>query len=319
VKNINSVNFEWAYRNIIRFLNNEGQIASPRNMLIKEISPFSFSIEAPLSRLITWNKRNLNIFCAFGELLWIMSGSENLNMIVPFNKGWERFSDDGHILNGAYGKRLINKDGNQINQIIEILKADKDSRQAIMHVHNQADLFIKSKDIPCTSSLQFFIREGRLNCITYMRSNDIILGTAYDVFVFTMIQEYIAKKLDVKLGEYTHIAGSMHIYSTHFDYFNFADEHILMADIITMPIMNIEEFDMLLEYYIAIANDCQFGISFKKYVGHIDDFKTSYCKDIYIMILIKMLNYNKMISDTKELINKIEFKPYIKFIERFIK
>lgn len=45
-----------------------------------------------------------------------------------------------------------------------------------------------------------------------MRSNDIFLGFPYDTFNFTMWQEYVACKLNVEIGTYTHIANSLHFY-----------------------------------------------------------------------------------------------------------
>ena len=69
-----------------------------------------------------------------------------------------------------------------------------------------------TKDLPCTISLQYLIREGALHCIVYMRSNDLWLGFPYDVFCFTAFQTKLAMELGVKLGTYTHIAGSLHLY-----------------------------------------------------------------------------------------------------------
>ena len=45
--------------------------------------------------------------------------------------------------------------------------------------------------------MQFFVRSGALHAITHMRSNDIILGSPYDIFFFTMLQEMMAVALEV--------------------------------------------------------------------------------------------------------------------------
>ena len=45
-----------------------------------------------------------------------------------------------------------------------------------------------------------------------MRSNDIWTGFPYDVFSFTAMQIILAFQLGVGIGEYTHIAGSLHLY-----------------------------------------------------------------------------------------------------------
>lgn len=48
-----------------------------------------------------------------------------------------------------------------------------------------------------------------------MRSNDIFLGFPYDIFNFTMWQEYVSCKLNIDIGTYTHIANSLHFYEKY--------------------------------------------------------------------------------------------------------
>jgi len=48
-----------------------------------------------------------------------------------------------------------------------------------------------------------------------MRSNDVVWGLPYDVFLFTMLQEMLAQTLDLELGSYIHVAGSFHLYERH--------------------------------------------------------------------------------------------------------
>src|SRR5262249_29762239 len=42
--------------------------------------------------------------------------------------------------------------------------------------------------------------------------NDAFLGLPHDIFCFTMLQEIIARSLDVHLGSYKHMVGSLHVY-----------------------------------------------------------------------------------------------------------
>ena len=53
--------------------------------------------------------------------------------------------------------------------------------------------------------------------VTYMRSNDVFLGLSHDIFAFTMLQEMIAKKLNIELGKYRHSVGSLHLYDDQID------------------------------------------------------------------------------------------------------
>ena len=56
-----------------------------------------------------------------------------------------------------------------------------------------------------------------------MRSNDIWLGTPYDIGFFTMVQELMLIRLrrtkynNLTLGSYTHLVGSLHLYERHFE------------------------------------------------------------------------------------------------------
>lgn len=58
------------------------------------------------------------------------------------------------------------------------------------------------------------LRDGRLDAICTMRSNDAMLGMPYDVFLFTMIQEMAATTLGCKLGRYYHQVASLHLYES---------------------------------------------------------------------------------------------------------
>jgi thymidylate synthase len=81
------------------------------------------------------------------------------------------------------------------------------------------DVIKETKDIPCTLNLQFLLRDNKLNMIVNMRSNDIIWGLPYDLFVFTNMQEVVANTLGVELGWYLHRPGSLHLYKKHYDLF----------------------------------------------------------------------------------------------------
>lgn len=148
---------------------------------------------------------------AVGELLWYLSGSNRLEDIKPYSKFWKKISDDGETLNSAYGYRIYQKFGfDQWEQCKKLLKNDPYSRQAYIHIKDADNA--ESKDVPCTIGIQYLLRENKLHSTVYMRSNDLWLGFPYNVFIFTCFQIKMAMELGVGLGEYTHIAGSLHLY-----------------------------------------------------------------------------------------------------------
>lgn len=158
--------------------------------------------------------RKMPMRYAVGELLWYLSGNNKLSAIQKFTKAWDRMSDDGEHVNSNYGYCLMHKFGfNQIEQALIQLRDNTSSRQVVLHIKEARNLIDSpTKDLNCTVCLQLFIREGKLYMTTYMRSNDLWMGFPYDVFQFTCLQTLLAMELDVELGTYTHIAGSLHLY-----------------------------------------------------------------------------------------------------------
>ncbi|MEX5618298.1 thymidylate synthase, partial [Pseudomonas syringae] len=90
------------------------------------------------------------------------------------------------------------------------------SRQAVIQLFDAKDILKSRKDIPCTCTLQFIVREGKVDMFTSMRSNDAFLGLPHDVFAFTMIQEIVANSINCSVGEYKHYVGSLHLYENNF-------------------------------------------------------------------------------------------------------
>lgn len=177
----------------------------------------------PTKPVILSPERKVSPYYLAGELMWYLTGSNSTKQIAYYSKFWNKISDDGETNRSAYGYRMFHEfednlgtgvNFNQFYKVIETLKADPTSRQAIISLylpHNK-----ETKDEICTLNLQFFIRDEKLHMIVNMRSNDIILGTANDIFMFSIIQQILAIKLDVKVGKYYHNAASLHLYDRHF-------------------------------------------------------------------------------------------------------
>lgn len=148
-----------------------------------------------------------------GELLWYFNGMNSMEFISRFSKFWEHISDDGKTSNSAYGYLMQTAFGfDQIETVIKLLKHDPNSRRAVINLNTPHKGVLITKDEPCTIALQFRIRKGNLDCTAMMRSNDIWFGTPYDIAFFTELQKYIAQRLGVGYGWYTHFATSLHMY-----------------------------------------------------------------------------------------------------------
>ena len=206
-----SVNEAWEYW-YNQLAMQHGSSASRDGAVTGEIINAVTVIDDPKDNLVTSPIRKLSHKYAIGELLWYLSGSNKLDAIANYSKAWNKLSDDGETVNSAYGHRIFEKFGfDQWEHVKGLLEADPNSRQAVIHIKEPNPE--KTKDLPCTVALQYFIRDGKLYATTYMRSNDIWLGFPYDVFTFTCLQIKMAFELGVGIGSYTHIAGSLHLYS----------------------------------------------------------------------------------------------------------
>lgn len=190
----------------------EGTKVCPRNQETYELIAPEIYLHSPIDNLAFLKERKYNLVYSVAESMLLVSKVNEVKYFTKFNPNMANFSDDGKILNGSYGYRIADN----IDSIVERLKSDKDSRQAVLTIY-QNDVTKITKDPPCTMNLHFLIRDNKLNLIVYMRSNDIIWGTPYDVFMFTTLQRLIANQIGVYVGWYRHIPSSFHVYSQHYD------------------------------------------------------------------------------------------------------
>lgn len=167
-----------------------------------------FTILDPTSVVMASKMRRWNYRFALAESAWILSGSDKLGWLAKYNSKMRDFSDDGDTLSGAYGPRFVD----QLPWVLESIKRDHDTRQAVITTWYPRVEGQRSKDVPCTVAFHFQVIHNRLCMTVFMRSNDVWLGVPYDVFSFTTIQRVVASMLRLTPGRYTHIASNFHIY-----------------------------------------------------------------------------------------------------------
>lgn len=233
---MNGDSFDEVFARLIEHIDDDPEyICSPRGQKIKEILGTTIVLWDPRARVLANAARDANYGFAVGEFFWYLSGKQDLGSMLYYNKRMGNFSDDGFTLNSAYGfrTRVARHTSSPTESITQweacrrTLLADPDSRRAIMVIGEAGDFAWASgngsKDVPCTLSLQFFIRDNELHLHAAMRSNDAMWGLTYDLFSFTLLQEVMLLELreqgmsNLQLGRYVHTAGSMHVYEHHFE------------------------------------------------------------------------------------------------------
>jgi len=226
-------NFTDAYHDLLGDVYENYDFSSaPRGQKIREKLGVSFRITNPRDRLPYIPLRDFSVAYYIAESLWYLSGDDSTAWISNYSSFWNNISDDGLTANSAYGSRIfkphsrvastIDSSWTQWKYVIDELTSDQDSRRAVIHIRSPQDSILATKDVPCTLSLQFFLREDKVHMVVSMRSSDLIFGIAYDIPAFTLFQEVLAKDLTARLGRpiglghYTHISNSLHIYEKHF-------------------------------------------------------------------------------------------------------
>ncbi len=202
-------------RGVLQTLLEEDTIQSSSRGDNLEVLAARLELRNPRARLSLSESRRKPV-SAIAELCWYLSGSSNVDAIAFWVPRYRHEAEENGSVHGAYGPRIFGSgEKAQVCRIVELLKEKPGTRRAVMQIFDLWDVAegVRYKDVPCTSTIQLLVRDNRLSMITNMRSNDAYLGLPHDVFAFTMIQEIIARELDIELGSYIHIAGSLHLYS----------------------------------------------------------------------------------------------------------
>jgi thymidylate synthase len=269
-------NFDNLFMRVASYVHDHPDFESaPRSMKVKEVLACTLVLDNPRARLLLPSTRkDVTYGFGVGEFLWYWTGKQDLETMLYYNKRMKDFSDDGKTLNSAYGFRMKSRfpisgipDEAQWTMCKAELLRDNDSRRALILINEKDDQVIAhfkgTKDVPCTLSLQFFIRENKLHLHAHMRSNDVYWGLTYDLFSFTLMQEMMMLELraagmkNLELGNYYHTAGSLHIYERHFAEASQLSERVFNVYtkpevIAPMEPVSLDEMGRLVEYEEAL-------------------------------------------------------------------
>lgn len=197
------------FKNLAKELSTESkQVADTREVLNKK-----FILNDLENNVLTLKCRHNAMLYAIGELLWYWSGRNDIEFIDHFSKFWRNISDDGKTANSAYGYIIKYKFGfDQLECVINELKRNPESRRAVININTPTMYRMVTRDTQCTMFLHYYIRDNKLCSTATMRSNDFIKGLTFDITYFTELQKYVAYRLGLECGTYTHFDTSFHTY-----------------------------------------------------------------------------------------------------------
>jgi thymidylate synthase len=213
------INSEAVFLKIFRDVSQRGSFVSPRGQKVLEVENYCYEIP-PFVRFQNFDCRKLNLNYIKYEFLWYLRGDKFDLSILKKAKIWQDIVNEDGSLNSNYGQYVFGKE-NQFDNVVRILKEDKDSRRACISFLNKEHLFSNTKDVPCTQTINFRIRNDKLNMSVHMRSQDLIYGMANDCPAFSFIHEMMLNVLkqyypNLEYGMYHHICDSLHVYERHF-------------------------------------------------------------------------------------------------------
>ena len=160
------------------------------------------------------------------ELLWFLMGSTNIKYLQENGVNiWDEWADTNGELGPVYGAQWRHWDApngqtiDQISQVVNSIKNNPDSRRHIVSAWNVAQID-KMKLPPCHCLFHFYVADGKLSCHLYQRSADVFLGVPFNIASYALLTMMVAQVTDLKLGDFIHTFGDVHIYLNHMDHVN---------------------------------------------------------------------------------------------------
>ncbi|WP_108802095.1 thymidylate synthase [Aquimarina sp. Aq107] len=197
-------------------------------------SVFGYQMRFDLSEgfpMVTTKK--LHLKSIIYELLWFLNGDTNVKYLQENGvRIWNEWADENGDLGPVYGHQWRNWNGDEIDQIkeiVEALKNNPDSRRMLVSAWNPSVLPDTSKSFsenvangkaalpPCHAFFQFYVANGKLSCQLYQRSADIFLGVPFNIASYALFTMMMAQVCGYEAGEFVHTFGDAHIYNNHIE------------------------------------------------------------------------------------------------------
>lgn len=166
------------------------------------------------------------------ELLWFLKGSTNINDDLKNHSPiWNAWADEKGELGPVYGyqwrqweKFTFNEKTkgydkshiDQIQQVVDTIKKNPNSRRIIVSAWNVADIDRMALP-PCHAFFQFYVIGNRLDCQLYQRSADVALGVPFNIASYALLLMMVAQECDLTPGIFVHTLGDAHLYLNHID------------------------------------------------------------------------------------------------------
>ena len=170
--------------------------------------------------ILTGKKISFN--AARTELLWILQGRTDLkyledNGVKYWRPDYERSGRTDETLGPVYGKQWRDFNGvDQLKNLVYSINTNPDSRRLMISAwapHEMNDMALP----PCHYAFQVYINNGVMDLMWQQRSADVFLGLPYDITMYGLLLEMLAKGAGLKAGQLIGQLGDCHLYNNHLD------------------------------------------------------------------------------------------------------
>jgi thymidylate synthase len=179
-----------------------------------------FSLEDGFPLLTT---KKLHLKSIIYELLWFLKGDTNVKYLQEHGvRIWNEWADPDGSLGHIYGYQWRSwPDYNgghidQIQQVVDQIKNNPDSRRMIVSAWNVAD--IENMNLPpCHILFQFYVAQGKLSLLLYQRSADSFLGVPFNIASYSLLLMMMAQVTGLIPGDFIYTTGDTHLYLNHLE------------------------------------------------------------------------------------------------------
>lgn len=228
---IEADNVQEAYVRGLALVRSAGVLQETRNGSVLVIPwPVMTVYAHPMERVLLDPRRDANPFFHLLESMWMLAGRDDVASLEPFNAGLKRYSDDGEVYHGAYGKRWRGwfpshmADGewgelDQLRRVIELIRANPADRRIVVQMWDPTtDLGQTGQDFPCNTNIYLRVRDGFLDMTVCNRSNDAVWG-AYgaNAVHMSVLQEFVAAACGLLVGRLYQLSNNLHGYTETMD------------------------------------------------------------------------------------------------------
>jgi thymidylate synthase len=216
------INIEIEYLQLMREILNKGKDKEDRTGTGTK-SVFGRMIEHDMSLgfpLLT--TKSVYFKAALTEVLWILQGRTDIkylndNGVKYWNPDYERSGRTDGTLGPVYGKQWRDFGGHdQLQILLKGIKLDPYGRRHMISAWNPIEMDDMALP-PCHYGFQVYINDGQLDLMWNQRSADVFLGLPYDIAMYGLLLELLAKTFGYKPGKLIGSLGDCHLYNNHLE------------------------------------------------------------------------------------------------------